>query len=380
MYVHTRTLRWLARPDVVRETLSVRHAAFTALMALAYGALVGTVSVARWLDTLVYPTFRRTAVPPPLFVVATPRSGTTYLHRLLSLDADRFVSFKLYQTLAPSILLDRVIDHLAKLDAETDLGLAALLDGIDKRMFTDWNEIHRVGLRAYEEDENLFVYSLATPALYLLFPTIRQLPELANIESFGQPALDRLTIDYRESVRRLVYLSGGDRIPLLKTVLLPSRLPVAEAAFPDARYVHVLRDPNQAIPSAVSMFYTMWRTHSPHLKENSPNTRALADMFVEHYMILSKQRRALPSGRCTTVHYESLVTDPVGCVERIYEAFELPFSQEFRERVRTAARAAKNFRSRHNYRLDQFGLTQADIARATDQYQLEVDSAAARVG
>ena len=49
-------------------------------------------------------------MPPPVFVIATPRAGTTYLHHLLALDEERFVGFKLYQTIAPSILLERVFD------------------------------------------------------------------------------------------------------------------------------------------------------------------------------------------------------------------------------------------------------------------------------
>ena len=380
MYVHTRTLSWIAKRGVLPAPRQWRRAVYTTGFALAYGALVGTVSIARWLDGLFYPEFRRTPIQPPLFVVATPRSGTTYLHHLLSLDSDRFVSFRLYQTLAPSILLDRCIGQLAELDAETGLGLAQLVDAIDNRMFTDWDHIHRVGLRAYEEDENLFVYSLATPALYLLIPCLRQLPELANIESFGRRAVERLASDYRESVQRLVYLSGGTRVPLLKTVLFPSRLSVVDAAFPEARYVHVVRDPMQAIPSAVSMFHTMWQAHSPHIEATSADTRALAKMFVDHYGVLSEQRASLPAERCTTVHYEALVNDPVGSVERIYRAFGLPLSTSFVERLAAAARAATRFRSRHQYQLERFGLTPADIESALFYYRRECDQSSVGAG
>ena len=165
MYVHSRTLSWLARRGVLKNALTWRRGAYTAGFALAYTTLLGAVAFARWLDTWVYPEFRKTPIPAPLFVVATPRSGTTYLHHLLSLDDERFVSFKLYQTVAPSILLDRLVDNLHSLDQQTDLGLGQLIDAIDQRMFTDWDDIHRVGLRAYEEDENLFIYALASPAL-----------------------------------------------------------------------------------------------------------------------------------------------------------------------------------------------------------------------
>jgi LPS sulfotransferase NodH len=357
---------------MLHKAITWRRGVYTAGFALAYSTLLGTVSFARWLDSVLYPKFRKTPIPSPLFVVATPRSGTTYLHHLLSLDDERFVSFKLYQTVAPSIVLDRMIDQLHALDKQTELGLSLLLDAVDRRMFTDWDEIHRVGLRAFEEDENLFVYALASPALYLLFPFVRELPELADVRSFGSAAVQRLAREYRESVQRLLYVCPGARTPLLKTVLLPSRLEVAETAFPDARYIHVIRDPRQAIPSAVSMFHTMWRSHSPAIAQNSDDTRALAHMFVDHYRRLAEQRRSLPAERVVTVRYEALVEDPVASIGRIYRRLGMPVSERFLARVQHAARTAADFKSRHRYQLEQFGLSAQDLGLALEEYRADL--------
>src|SRR6187551_1646492 len=312
MYVHAKTVGWLARRGAGAGGLTLRKGLYTGGFALAYTLMCGSVSIARWLDRFVYPEFELTPVTPPVFVIATPRSGTTFLHHLLALDDERFVSFKLYQTLAPSVLLDRAIAALRDLDEQAGLGLGKVLDAIDRRMFTAWNGIHRVGLRADEEDENLFVYSLVSPALYMLFPAIQTMPELVDLSGFTQHSLRRLAHDYRETVRRLLYVTGGQRTPLIKNVLLPSRLPVAKLAFPNARYVHIIRDPREAIPSAVSLFYAMWQTHSPNIEANSPQTRALADMFLKHYRLLCDEKAKPAADSWVTVHFEALVSDPVG--------------------------------------------------------------------
>lgn len=368
MYVHRTTLGWLARRGVLGTGFTARRGAYAVGFGVAHALLGGAVSVARWLDRPLYPSLATTPIPPPLFVIATPRSGTTFLHHLLALDEERFVSFKLYQTLAPSILLERAIGHLQQLDQKVGLGLESLLDAIDRRMFTSWDGIHRVGLRALEEDENLFVYSLVSPALYMLFPAIRALPELVNINGLGGKAIRRLASDYRESVRRLVYLSGGQRAPLIKNVLLPSRLPVAERAFPDARYVHIVRDPREAIPSAVSLFYAMWQSHSPAIAANSPETRALAGMFLEHYRILCDEGRRQPPERWASVRFEALIEDPVRTVEGIYAGFGWQVTDRFRARLEQATADSRRFKSRHQYDLAQFGLTDDDLRAALGEH------------
>jgi len=364
MYIHAKTVGWLSRRSAGTGGLTLRRGLYTSGFALAYAFMCGSVSIARWLDRFCYPAFEQTPVTPPLFVIATPRSGTTFLHHLLALDEERFVSFKLYQTLAPSVLLDRALSSLRDLDAQAKLGLGRLLDAVDRRLFTAWNGIHRVGLRADEEDENLFVYSLVSPALYMLFPAILDSPELTDLSSFAPHSLRRLAHDYRETVRRLLYVSSGARIPLIKNVLLPSRLAVAKLAFPNARYVHIVRDPREAIPSAVSLFYAMWQTHSPAIAANSRPTRALADMFLKHYRLLCDEGKKQPPESWVTVRFEALVADPVGTVSEIYAALGMTVTPRFRERLERAAADGRRFKSRHSYDLARFGLTEADLRSA----------------
>lgn len=368
MYVHTRTLGWIARRALFRKPFSFRRSLYAAGFGLGQSLLGGVVSLARALDGLYYPDFTRTRVPAPLFVIATPRSGTTYLHHLLALDAENFLSCKLYQTIAPSILLERAIARLAEIDARSGRVLGRLIAAIDSRMFTDWESIHRVSLGSDEEDENLFVYSLTSPALYLLFPFIRELPEFVEITRLGRRAVRGVARDYRDTLKRWVYLAGDERAPLIKNVLLPSRLAVSDRAFPDARYIHVVRDPREAIPSAVSMFYTMWQSHSPHIRADSPATRALADMFLEHYRLLCEQAKIRPKNRWIQVRYEALIDDPVSTVEHIYTVLGLPLGAAFRARLERAAAEGRHFKSRHRYDPTEFGLSEDDLRRALGEY------------
>ena len=222
-------------------------------------------------------------------------------------------------------------------------------------------------MNAYEEDENLFVLSLVSPALYLLFPTLEALPEFIDVDAWPPQTRQRVANTYLASMRRLVYGGRAQRTPLIKNVLMASRLDITETAFPNARFVHVLRNPLEAIPSAVSMFYAMWQAHSPEIAPDAPQTRALARMFIEHTRRLCAHRRRTAE-RSVQVHYDRLVADPVGTVAAIYDGFSWPMRPDYRRRLELRAREAREFRSQHRYDLARFGLTEADIRSALADY------------
>ena len=70
------------------------------------------------LDHLVYPRHRKQAIDRPIFIIGNPRSGTTFLHRLL-LGAGDMAAFELWEMLFPAItarkLLGRVVPRLDRL-------------------------------------------------------------------------------------------------------------------------------------------------------------------------------------------------------------------------------------------------------------------------
>ena len=79
--------------------------------------------------------YRRQAIVQPIYIVATPRSGTTFLHRLMCLD-ERFTWLKLYQTLLPSALLMKGMQLLSTLDRRIGSSLHRLNQRASSRRST----------------------------------------------------------------------------------------------------------------------------------------------------------------------------------------------------------------------------------------------------
>ena len=238
-------------------------------------------------------------------------------------------------------------------------------------MFTAWNGIHRVGLRADEEDENLFVYSLVSPSLYMLFPAIEAVPELVDVTRLGQKAVRRLARDYRESVRRLA-VRDGRRAHAADQERAPPESPGRSPSSPSRRRVTCTSSAirAEAIPSAVSLFYAMWQTHSPSIAANSPETRALADDVSRSTTACSARRAgaSLPSAgsACASSRWSRIPWEPWrGSTKRL----GWTMTARFRGAARAGSRpTAGSFKSRHNYDLARFGLTVEDLRAALGEH------------
>ena len=110
---------WWTLRDAAAEDGLRRRAYFAATQAILLAAR-GVASLGRGLDDLLVPAYARVEVRRPVFIYASPRSGTTYLHRLLGLDEARFTHVKLYQTILQSVTLTRAVEAVGALDPRLD--------------------------------------------------------------------------------------------------------------------------------------------------------------------------------------------------------------------------------------------------------------------
>lgn len=318
------------------------------------------VQIARRLDDLFYDGYRDVEIESPIFIVANPRSGTTFLHRLLCLD-DQFVYPKLYHTIFPAISIFELIEASGRVDRLLDGLLEEGVESLEETVFGGWEEIHPLGFDRAEEDEGLFVLALLSAGLYLLFPEVDELPRPAAIDDLEPETRRRVMAFYEESLQRLMYHEGPDRRFLGKTVLVPGRIHSMLERFPDARFVHLVRHPYETIPSFVSMFRAPWRFHSPGIEDDSPRTRRLADLAIDYYRRMHEARPHIPEGQLETFRFSTVVGDPRSTVDRIYEWLDLSMSDETSRALDREIEASRDYESNHQYSIDQFGLTRGEI-------------------
>lgn len=329
-----------------------------------YGGLVPGVAAVRAVaalgrtaDQVLYPTYREQEVRTPTFIFANARSGTTFLHRLMMLD-ERFYAPKLYQALFPAVSLHRMFAELGPIDDRYFGGrLSKVVDWVDERFLSGWEGIHDLGLNKEEEDEGLFVLTLLSPAMTLLFPEVNELWRSNYLDLQDDATRHRLMTYYADTVKRELYAAGGDRIFLNKNVLFAHRVRSVLETFPDARFVYLVRSPYDAIGSMLSMWYLAWQAHSPDIPKDSPYVRELAQMCINDYRYSMQLHRELGPDQMHVVRYDDLVADPRRTVLGIYDHFGMGATADYRAKVAQATARARSFQSTHRYSLDEFGIS-----------------------
>ena len=360
MYFHYPTLFKLMRLTFSRQYFSLRHAALVIIFLVPFLLLRMFVWGMRLLDYVFFPGFLKQPLRTPLYIIGNPRSGTTFTHRLLALD-EQFSYLKLYQTIFPAVTCYKLFALAGRIDRLLGSPGRRLLNGISKKGFKGWDTIHQTGPEKAESDEMLFMYAMLSPLLGLLFPFLKEMDAATFVDFMPEKSRHKLMSYYKSCLQRHLYATGPDKILLQKVALIAGRLQSIHELLPDMRIVHLVRHPNESIPSLVSMFEATWKSLAPDACKDGRAYRELADLICEYYLHLHEVEKAFPAERLLKVRYEDLVADPRKTVCRIYQEFGLEIRPEYDKLLTEETNKARKYKSKHHYSLENYGLTEEMI-------------------
>jgi hypothetical protein len=125
----------------------------------------------------------------------------------------------------------------------------------------------------------------------------------------------------------------------------------------------------------VSVFYPVWRAHSPELPKDSPVSKAYARLAVKWFRHLYEFRNQVNPKQYYCIDYRELTRDPLAALEKLYAHFGWTMSEGYRTKLAAATGRQREFKSKHEYTLEEFGLSkqwiQEELGDLLDHYQLE---------
>jgi len=308
------------------------------------------------LDRILYPDFANRKLQAPVFIIGPPRSGTTFIHRLLSKDEANFFCFRTWELIFPAIVQKRMIARLGRIDSRLGSPLHRAIERFEAGRFQEFGKMHKISLFSPEEDDKLLIHIFSFHGLVWLFPYPDELRWLNYFDQLGpDQERDRIMRFYRMCIQRQArYLDTRSHL-LSKNPFSCHKIASLLHHFPGCKFIYMIRNPLDVIPSMISLANGITRNtlKMPGGNQLEQEAYQTALSFYRYPLKLLEEQ----DPACyTIVNYEDLVRNPSLVVQNIYQHFGLPLSDAFRQLLVEEDLSMKRYQSRHTYSLQQLSI------------------------
>ena len=245
----------------------------------------------------------------PLIILGHDRSGTTHLLNLMSLDS-QFSYTRPSQMIFPGccILFDKaigfflsVVDYRRPFD-NMEVGPGSPQDDeVPMVKLTPHCEYHKYSFpRNYKFWLDTYVFSFSTQS----------------------PAFEEWKNIYLATLRKAAVLMNKER-SLLKSPATMANLNVVLALFPNAKFVHIKRNPYNVIPSQIHLHKTMAEKYGLETVSDDQITEFALHQYKGYMEGFLHDQHLITAENYIEIRYEEFVEDRMHWLHEIYEKLEL---------------------------------------------------------
>lgn len=276
----------------------------------------------------------------PIFILGHWRCGTTLLHELFACD-QRSIYPTTYQCFSPHHFL------------LTERLFSGPLSGILERAVGFHPERPQdsmaIDYASPQEDEfALMLLGAGSPYLSFLFPNQRK--DFLKYRTLNTLTDSEQTL-WREQwtnfLKKVMLKSKGEHL-VLKSPTHSFRIPMLLDMFPEARFVHILRNPYAVFPSTLHTFKSIVRFGALESVCESDLKEWTFEMGDHMHNTLEQTLHHLPPDRFVEICYEELVKQPVSMMQDIYTGLGLTdFDEAARPGLESYLRRVADYTPNH---------------------------------
>lgn len=257
---------------------------------------------------LYHKKIKETEVKSPIFILGHPRSGTTYLHYLISADPN----------LAFCTTNDAIVPHLM-------LTTGRITEKILDRFMpsTRPQDNVKAGAKLPKEEEFALANTSSSSFMHgFYFPRDLQQVFDKDVTFTEGKQKRRWQQDFHYFIQKLTYKNKGKRL-VLKSPANTGRLKEIHELYPDAVFIHIHRDPYTVYQSNVVLYDKVL----PILDLQFCSREQISNFIIQSYRQMHekylKERSEIPSHQIREVRYEEFVKDPINHLQALYTALGL---------------------------------------------------------
>jgi hypothetical protein len=282
-------IHWTVLHVVTYVTIvSLGHTLLRGLQNLVYGRRIANTPIDK----------------PPIFILGHWRTGTTLLHEFLALD-ERHVGPSTYECMEPNhfLLTEGLVSRWMPFFSLSVRPMDNMAAGFD---------------RPQEDEFALCNLGLPSPYLTVAFPNNPpQYEEYLDLEGIPPRALARWKRVFRRFLQELTYKHHKRLV--LKSPTHSCRVKTLLELFPDARFVHIVRDPYVVFPSTVNLWKSLYITFGLQRPTFQGLEEHVYKTFNRVYDKIEEGKGLIDFDRFYELRYEDLVGDPVGQMATLYD-------------------------------------------------------------
>jgi omega-hydroxy-beta-dihydromenaquinone-9 sulfotransferase len=277
--------------------------------------------------------------PNPIIIIGHWRTGTTLLHKLLSLDG-QFVTPSLFEAAYPdSFLISRkYLKPVMSPFVERKRPVDNMMIGFDEPQ---------------EDEYALIKIAWGSPLEKLLFPS--------NKDYFLKTAADinnETTIEknwekeFTWFCKKLV--SKENKRLVLKNPFHSLRIKALIELFPDAKFIYLNRHPYAVIPSTIKLWTIVGQQNALNKNFTPPKLNEVIEFFYDMNNKISTDLASIPEKNYINVRFEDFEADILNELKNIYKFFSLEFTDQLEQDV------ISYLESVANYQKNAFNLSQEE--------------------
>ena len=269
----------------------------------------------------------------PIFILGHWRSGTTHLHNLLCQDEQMG-----YTTTYQSVFPDTTFNILGNV----------LFQGFAKALMPGKRAGDNVVLGTELPQEEEFALGDKTPiSFYYFWMFPFKIKEYYNrfilFNGIEKKQADAWKSNYKLLIKKSLKNTNKD-VYLSKNPPNTARIKVLLEMFPDAKFIHIHRNPVEVFLSTHNFFLKML----PHLQlQKMPQDRidvVVMDLYKNLMTDFFKQRDLIPKENLIEISFDALQKEPLQVIRSIYKELSLAGFQVSEARFKSYIESKKSYK------------------------------------
>jgi len=249
----------------------------------------------------------------PIFILGHWRSGTTLLHNLLCEDKQMAFTTT-FQGVFPDTLFNKAGRFL--FETFTKILIPGTRKGDNVKLRTNYPQ---------EEEFALGSHTCFSYYYFWMFPKNIQkyYDKYINFNDVSSEDIDSWKEDYLLLIKKAVRNTAGN-IFISKNPPNTGRIKVLLEMFPNAKFIHIYRNPIEVFLSTKHFYKTMM----PYLQLNTITEEELVNHILKVYKEMMKkyfaQKTLIPQQNLIEVAFEDIESRPGEILENIYKQLQIP--------------------------------------------------------